>query len=207
MSPPSPAMSYAEEEGQYYHALGKALTQWQQVEKSLAAIFSGAVNPTSQLSANAAFHTVLSFDSKLGMTHSAIAFAFRGTRAIEAWSPLHNKAGRRNNRRNQLAHFTVDFDPRRRPGYRLHLRPSLFDMRAYLKWGNAPPTLNVCQIVASGNSFEKLANDLLTFHLQWTVPPFVARALASLPQEASPHPQPHISGDQNATEPEVPPGS
>lgn len=52
-----PAPTLQEEEQAFYAALGKAITQWQRVEESLALIFSTVVGDRSgvDLKANAAF--------------------------------------------------------------------------------------------------------------------------------------------------------
>jgi|SRR5208282_3149489 len=158
-----------DETQEFYTALGKALTQWQSVEAHLGFIFVSVVNNRNQLGANAAFHTVTSFDTRLKMTDYAITAEFQNTRALNAWKPLFKRANDRNLRRNQLVHFSVECDPKRRAGYRIRLRPSIFDVRASLRWGALYPSLNVCQIMASGNSFEKLGADLAQFlvtHIQ-----------------------------------------
>jgi hypothetical protein len=85
---------------------------------------------------------------------------------IPEWNALYNRAGRRNGRRNQLVHFAVLHSPANRPGYRYHLTPNIPDLRAFAKWGSKPPTLNLCQILASASSFTKLSGDLRHFALR-----------------------------------------
>ena len=206
MSLPPATLSPEEEETRFYAALGRTISQWQEVEAALSRIFCDLANPQAGSIANVAFHTVLSFDSKLGMTHAAVGLGVNDVGRAE-WSPLHNRASRRNDRRNQLAHFMVAYDPTRKPGYRYHLRPNIFDARALLKWGDHPPVLNTCQLMASGASFSKLARDLGSFHRRWIQ--FMVPGLAEVLSRSAtrPPPEPDTLTDPIAEEPEPPPES
>ena len=179
MTRPPADLALDEEEKLFYGALGKAITQWQRVEEGLALIFSMAVSNNREMgvSANAAFHAVLNFNSKLAMTASALEMiAFHsvfdrqpGTEnpMLAEWSPLNNRARRRADRRNDLAHFAMHLDDTRNPGYRWYLSPNIIDMRALIRHGGKPPERHACMIMAQGNSFEKLGTDLILFCLKW----------------------------------------
>jgi hypothetical protein len=169
---------YPEEEKEFYMAIGKAITQWQEVEGKLAMIFSASMSGNQRTEkmhnayANAAFHTVLNFETKLGMTNSAIEMAhfslgYTDLKMLEAWHPLFNRASRRAKRRNELAHFQMHYDWNRKPGRRYYLRPNTMDMRAWMKFAGHPPERDTCLIRATGQSFEKLGLDLTAFFLKW----------------------------------------
>jgi hypothetical protein len=66
-----------DEEQAFYAALGKAITQWQAVEESLAWIFMAVVTEGIHGSsvANAAFHAIISFKPKLDIIDSAMTTA------------------------------------------------------------------------------------------------------------------------------------
>jgi hypothetical protein len=177
--------SLEEEEHLFYATLGKAVTQWQHVEEALAFIFCELVGPSqplqndeSSVNANAAFHAVLNFETKLGMTHSA----FEWTRfdvpeppthdeIADEWNTLHNRAQRRAKRRNELVHFMIIVDHTRKVGQRCYLRPNVSDFRALMKMCKAGHTIerNARMIEATGNSFQKLGDDLIAFWQKYLV--------------------------------------
>jgi hypothetical protein len=185
----------AEEEQVFYTALGKAITQWQSVEDALSIIFTTLLSarPLPDLTVSAAFHTILNFRAKLDMTSAAFEMkAFLGAAdrppgvmdaMFEAWTPLKNRAHKRSLRRNELAHFAMSVDDRKKPGYRYTLRPSLVDMRALMQHGGNPPERNICSIIAQGNSFQKLGLDLMEFYLN-RLGPFAGSPPSPSPEQS-----------------------
>jgi hypothetical protein len=158
----------------FYEDLGRAVAYWQQVEGQVSSIFSRIMGrtPESYTAANIALNTVLSFDTKLAMTHAAVTSLLgKSEDALADWNPLKNRATRRNDRRNELAHFGVVFNPSGKPGYRYRLQPNIWNMREHQRYaGRSPPTRTVCQIRAVGQSFLKLSMDLRSFYLKWIEP-------------------------------------
>lgn len=178
MSLPPENLKYEEEEERFYAAMGRALDQWQKVETFLLCIFCRLMGHPNNNAANMAFHTILNFDTKLGMTHSVatVTLPIAAPHLWTQWIPLHNRASRRNDRRNELAHFAVIADPKAKPGYRFHLQPSPLNARATLRWGWNPPRRNVCQLKALAAAFSTLGDDMRTF---W-------RALSGVPLRPPP---------------------
>jgi hypothetical protein len=102
------------EERLFSEVLGRALGNWQHVEGQISSIFSRILGRTndSYKAANIALNTILSFDTKLSMTHAAVTSLLAESEgALAEWNPLKNRANRRNDRRNELAHFGVVFHP------------------------------------------------------------------------------------------------
>jgi hypothetical protein len=163
------------EERLFYEELGRAVAYWQQVEGQVSAIFSRIMGRTSESyrAANIALNIVLSFSTKLAMTHAAVTSLLgQSEDALAEWNPLKSRASRRNDRRNELAHFGVIFDPKGKPGNRYRLQPNIWNMRDHQRWaGSSPPTRTVCQIHAVGQSFLKLSIDLRRFYLARIEPP------------------------------------
>jgi len=159
----------------FYEELGRAVAYWQAVEGQVSSIFSRIMGrtPESYRAANIALNTVLSFRTKLAMTHAAVtSLLAQSEDALAEWSPLKNRASRRNDRRNELAHFGVVFDPKAKPGDRYRLQPSIWNMREHQRWaGSSPPTRTVREIHAVGQSFLKLSMDLRRFYLARIEPP------------------------------------
>lgn len=192
MTHPPSTLTLEEEEREFYAALGKAITQWQAIEEWLAMIFASAVGKQSaDVTANAALHAVINFNTKLAMTSTAIEMlAFLSTferppgtesPMLMEWTTLRTRCEKRSGRRNELAHFAMERDDKRKPGYRYRLQPNIIDMRAWMKHGGKPPQRTLCSIIAQGNSFQKLGSDLMAFFLRWF--PIVR---ASTPPAAAP---------------------
>lgn len=216
MVPPA-ALTIEEEKSQFYTALGIAITNWQSVEAALGLLFwMIAGGEASGLSANAAFHAVFSFDAKLHMTHSAVISSWLlnsqpwkdGLKA--EWNALHNRLARRNSRRNTQVHFSMVVHKERKAGHRVVLQPSALDLTA--RWRGPLPSLNTCQIAASGESFVKLSSDVLQFNsaaLRFLVP--MRASLLQAQRTESPLPTSHLlqvpdsSNDHCATERGAPP--
>jgi hypothetical protein len=162
------------EERLFYEELGRAVAYWGQVEGQVAVIFSRIMGRTTQSyrAANIALNTVLSFRTKLDMTHGAVtSLLAHSDDALAEWNTLKKTASRRNDRRNELAHFGVVSDPKGKPGYRYRLQPHIWNMREHQRWaGRLPPARTVCEIHVVGQSFIKLAMDLRRFFLAWIEP-------------------------------------
>jgi hypothetical protein len=120
MTMPPKNLTLEDEEQAFYAALGKAITQWQAVEESLAWIFMAVVTEGIHRSsvANAAFHAIISFQPKLDMIDSAMTTVAllspfeRGPDADKSMFTLRNRAGKRADRRNDMAHFAMHMDQR-----------------------------------------------------------------------------------------------
>ena len=155
--------------------LGQAVMNWGQVEMQISVIFSRIMGrtPESYTAANIALNTVLSFRTKLDMTHGAVtSLLAHSDDALAEWNTLKNKASRRNNRRNEIVHFAVVFDPNRKPGYRYRLQPQFWNLREQQRWAaRSPPVRSICQIRAVGQSFLTLCMDLRRFYLARIEPP------------------------------------
>jgi len=157
------------EERIFCEELGRAIANWQQVKGQVSTIFSRIMGrtPESYRAANIALNTTLSFTTKLAMTHAAVTSLLgQSADALAEWDPLKNRASRRNERRNELAHFGIVFDPKAKPGNRYRLQPNIWNIREHQRWaGRSPPVRTVCQIHAVGQSFLKLCVDLRRFYL------------------------------------------
>jgi len=162
------------EERLFSEVLGRALGNWQHVEGQISSIFSRILGRTndSYKAANIALNTILSFDTKLSMTHAAVTSLLAESEgALAEWNPLKNRANRRNARRNELAHFGVVFHPNDTPGRRYRLQPNVWNIREHQRWKDrSPPSRTLCEIHAVGQSFLKLSMDLRRFYLKWIEP-------------------------------------
>jgi hypothetical protein len=163
----------------FYAALGKAMAQWQPVESALAIIFTAIVSGdiNRQSLGNATFHALASFKPKLEMLDAAMAAAsvifplerspWADKSIFSEWNALRNRTSKRADRRNEIAHFAMHIEPMNPPGRRCFLAPNVMNVNSIIKYEGTPPTRNICMIMAIGNSFENLANDLQEFYSKW----------------------------------------
>jgi hypothetical protein len=205
MTMPPATLTIDKERERFYAVLGKAITQWQEVEAAISRLFLDALGVDAYWPANVSFHAAISFEVRLNMTDAALR-ATRGQAFMESWKPPYAKCLKRYKRRNQLAHFHLFTDHAKRSGYRILLSPSIFDGRAIQRWENKTPKLNGCQIVAIGNSFSTLSRNLTRLLL-------IPRRQVVTPLQASPEreddqlQEPPFRDAPSDEEPEAPPES
>jgi hypothetical protein len=187
-----------------YSAIGEAITSWIAVEDQLANLFAYFVaGDGMSLSAKAAFHAVLNFNSRLAMTDAAARW--RSGIDHERWRTLFNRLNRKSKQRNELAHFTIirytSFPGRSEP--RLYLASSLENVDAHLETG-----LTLRDVRQRAAAFRKLAQELSQFSVQAGAvrPTLLSEPLAQLlgldADGASESPE-----IQTHTEQQPPPGS
>jgi hypothetical protein len=156
-------MELPEQERVFFETLGRAFGLWQHVEMQLFRVYARLIRPDNAEVASAAFHSVINFNTRLGMTNAAAHVALAGKPALSVWNPLHNRAGRQAKRRNELAHFAVvygvnapassEFGP--------FLQPSVFDVTE--RETARQKRIDANRIRDAGSSFTRLADDLRAF--------------------------------------------
>lgn len=156
-------MDFPEQERAFFEAVGRAFGLWQRVEMQLFRIYARLIRPDNAEVASAAFHSVVNFNTRLGMTNAAAHVALAGNSALSLWNPLHNRAGRQAKKRNELAHFTVVYgvNPPTSSEFGPFLQPSVFDVTE--RETARHKRLDAGRIRGAGNSFTRLADDLRTF--------------------------------------------
>lgn len=88
-------------------AIGSALSNWQHVEAQVARVCLALITTDKKhRAASAAFHSVLSFRTKLDMTTAAAMMALDEPNLAE-WRTLANRLDRKAKKRNELAHFSL----------------------------------------------------------------------------------------------------
>ncbi len=90
---------------EFYAAVGRAMTSWQNVELRLFLIFETVMHPGPQKLSHAAFRAARHFEPKLRITDAVIKALADGTITKE-WEPIHSRVRRNNLKRNDLAHFS-----------------------------------------------------------------------------------------------------
>jgi hypothetical protein len=156
-------MDFPEQERAFFEVVGRAFGLWQHVEMQLFRVYARLIRPENAEVASAAFHSVVNFNTRLGMTNAAAQVALVGSVALSVWSPLHNRAGRRAKRRNELAHFAVVYgvNPPTPVEFGPFLQPSIFDVTE--RETARQKRIDTARIKDAGHSFTRLAEDLRAF--------------------------------------------
>ena len=156
-------MDFPEQERAFFEAVGRAFGLWQHVEMQLFRIYARLIRPENAEVASAAFHSVVNFNTRLGMTNAAAHIVLTGSAALAVWNPLHNRAGRQAKRRNELAHFAVVYgvNPPTSAGFGPFLQPSVFDVTE--RETAKQKRIDANRIKDAGDSFTRLADDLRAF--------------------------------------------
>jgi hypothetical protein len=107
-----------EERCQFYAAIGEGITEWTHVEDMLYLIVQNLLMPADHARVAAIFYALNTFRNRLEITNAVITQALIGQgTAMEEWKKLTRVL----NRRNELAHHQVYFDPNKPSGKRYKL--------------------------------------------------------------------------------------
>ena len=94
-----------------YYAVGEAIYQWGLIEnevgRSFSIVVSGGLFSTIG-SSRASIAKIQSFRSRLEVVDAAISAYALPDELRDKWVSLHDKLGKKNNSRNELAHFGLD---------------------------------------------------------------------------------------------------
>lgn len=151
----------------FHAAVGRAIAAWQIVEGSLYEVYrasTGAQRPGAEA---AAFFAVPSFRTKLNLTSAAVEFTlYDQTARLEQWNTLRNRAGKKSDRRNQIAHGAV-WIPFQEPRTerKIYIGPNLNDPREAMKRkpGQDMEPLTLKRLRGYEKDFRQLAKELYQF--------------------------------------------
>ena len=97
----------ADSTDELFSAIGGALHQWSGVEFALSGLFeiiSGIPNPKKS---NAVFDTIISFETRVDVTNSLMAFETLSDLDRETWNRFALKLKKKYKKRHEIAHFTI----------------------------------------------------------------------------------------------------
>jgi len=87
--------------------VGQALHQWSLVEMEVANLFEVTSGMPNHNAAHAAMAAIVSFEARLKVCHSVLAFFELGTLHATYWQRLYHRLLKKLKKRNELAHFSV----------------------------------------------------------------------------------------------------
>lgn len=106
--PELPAKATPEQIDALYAAIGRALSQWAEVEDELCLLFCAAVHDENHSPCNEAYWAVASFEARLKMADVAIMrTTTRHPELKKRWGTLKNNLHDQNRKRNEVAHGRV----------------------------------------------------------------------------------------------------
>jgi hypothetical protein len=180
------------EQQDFFAALGRALSCWQFVESSLHALFEAAIQPALPDALSASFHQIQTFNGKLQVTDVAVRVALlqrtrEGTLkddggTLHEWEKLFDNLKKKNDRRNELAHFSgsLVYENTRKSGRRknIRLKPQIRDTR-YSYDLRKPADYGISEVLEWDSKFFELGKKTMELSLK------VRRITEALPKASS----------------------
>jgi hypothetical protein len=158
-------MTIDEERSAFFAALGQALDSWSTVEVHLYLIFLGCVSPADHRVAAAIYYATESFRTQLHITDAAIKVALEGQPELAEWKRLHDDVREKSGKRNELAHYEVLSNRKRREGKRFMLVDSVLNpLRETKGKFHTPEGLGIKELKERCQVFTALAHRLRDFH-------------------------------------------
>lgn len=162
----SPPLSQQRKE--MYCAIGEATTAWAAVEDQLANIFAYFVAGDGRsLTAKAAFHAAINFNTKLAMTDDGAELKLAlDNESLKKWRTLSSRASRKAKNRNEIVHFALATSVSLPDGQRkIHLSPSLQNPAPRVS-GKPVRELVAKDILQRAGAFRVLAQQLSEFAIE-----------------------------------------
>ena len=116
-------MDFNEEQLAFYSEIGRAITQWSNVEFTLSWIVSECFHGKDAEKSVAGFRSIENFRSKLQYVDTVVVTQDLSKIEEEKWAKLLDRAGTTSTKRNQLAHHWVLNDLEQKAGRRIMLLP------------------------------------------------------------------------------------
>jgi hypothetical protein len=107
----------------FYFQLGLAITQWAEVESSLAHLISKCAGEQDRYMLLLGFLSIENFRSKLQFAGSVLGEKFRNHSCLRDWATIAERLERCAAKRNKLAHRRVWRYPHGRPGRQIAIVP------------------------------------------------------------------------------------
>ena len=160
------------EQREFYELLGRAISQWAEVETGIYHTYRRVTDPGDWVAAAAGFHSIVNSNTKLEMIEAAISTSRRYSSQAEAWAKLHKKIRKNSARRAKLAHWTVLQKVFRGDGTSMCLMSPIYDFGRHTEEG-APEEIGAKQIAEWSGAFVRLAKDVDAFwrQLSWLQTP------------------------------------
>jgi len=197
MAKPSPE----EQSEAIRRAVGHALDQWSHVELALEGLFSTTLG-IHEGPAHVVLSSIRSFNARLLVMHNLLSSLGLSPELRAAWTNLYNRMSRKNDARNELAHFTI-IQETEKGRTQVVLRPYYSTGSEILRGSRSPgkprPSgFTSKQIEERASAFSKLALDVHLFN--HPVGRLLAQRKEALEQARRRARKPDTSSDPTPTE-------
>lgn len=147
-------------------AYGSAISSWQLVESALYEVYRAITRSQRPGAEAAAYFAVPAFRTRLNMTSSAVRYALTGKAdLIEEWRLILKRAGKKSERRNEMAHgvvWSMWMEPN--PERRIHVGRLSEDTRSEINPTKQPPQpLTLTRVRQYEADFRDLSKTLRIF--------------------------------------------
>jgi len=164
----------AANEDMFYAALGRAITQWADVEQSLFQIYNHIMKPQIWVVTSATYHVTQTFNNKLALVNMAIKSAYSDNSYNDThkkWSKLQNKLSKVCGKRNDIAHL-IAFN-HIEDG--LYLRPAMLNAKAMINEDYKSKKYTTKDLQSLKIIFSKLSHEVDDFRDELPPPPLDRR--------------------------------
>jgi hypothetical protein len=155
-------MTPEEEKLLFYAAIGESITEWTHVEDHLYMVLQRCLQPADHELVAAAFYAVDAFKTKLAIVDAVATRFFAGSGHLADWGKLKLAIEKRIRKRNELAHYQVEYNPASPEGRRYKLIPPLLDPHTPSK-GLEITGLNLNELKCRVRVFEVLSRRIRDF--------------------------------------------
>jgi len=154
------------EEDVFYAALGRAISEFAEVEDSLYTLYGEIMKPQIWIVSSATYHVSKTFDNKRELVRTALTASFMPDNnhykeLHSKWKVIDDKLETAGSQRNKIAHLPV-IDTYGEP---LHIRPSFFNAKSMLKKDYRKEVFNydLAKLNRLRNEFNELVGDIRIF--------------------------------------------
>jgi hypothetical protein len=162
------------DEDKFYSALGRAITQWANVEQSLFQVYNHIMKPQIWVVTSATYHVAQAFNNKLELVNMAIKAAYNHDSYAdtnESWVKLKVKLRKISGKRNDIAHLIAFNDIESG----IHLRPAILNAKAMLNEDYKSKIYRANDLQKLQKTFNDLSNEVDNFRESLPPPPLERR--------------------------------
>ncbi len=166
------------EEDEFYAALGRAISEFAEVEDQLYVLYGEIMKPQIWKISSATYHVSKTFDNKRELVRTALEASYDSeineyTELHNAWKKIDNDLQEAGKKRNKIAHLPV-VDTYGEP---LHIRPSFFNAKSMMKgdYRKADFNYDLAKLQQLRNEFNKLVGDIRLFVNELPLQPQIRR--------------------------------
>lgn len=166
------------EEDEFYAALGRAISEFAEVEDQLYVLYGEIMKPQIWKISSATYHVSKTFENKRELVRTALEASYGSEineykKLHDLWKKIDADLQEAGKRRNKIAHLPV-VDTY---GESLHIRPSFFNAKSMIKgdFRKAEFNYDLARLQQLKQEFNKLVGDIRMFANELPLQPQLRR--------------------------------